>query len=60
MLLIAFNCFYLFGFNKNEQDNISDNEKKALKLIAKEMFEKTDSDITDYLNEGILFEVNHE
>lgn len=53
-------CFYLFGFNKNEQDNISDNEKKALKLIAKGLFKKTDSDLVAYLNKGILFEVNHE
>ncbi|TVP11812.1 type II toxin-antitoxin system RelE/ParE family toxin [Shewanella sp. KCT] len=59
--LIAFkglnNSFFLYGFAKNERDNISKKEKTALKALAKEMFSYSDEELKKALNNSSLIEV---
>lgn len=49
--------FFMFGFAKNQQDNISKKELKALKLMAKELLNYSDKALTKALNVGELIEV---
>ena len=49
--------FFMFGFAKNQQDNISKKELKALKLMAKELLNYSDKALSKALNVGELIEV---
>ena len=49
--------FFVYGFAKNQQDNISDRELKALKRLAKELLQYTDSQLRNALIAGELIEV---
>lgn len=53
-------CFFVFGFEKNAKSNISANEEKAFKIIAKSLFAYTDLEIEGLLKEGVLLEINYE
>ena len=50
--------FFLFGFLKNEQENIDTKELKALKQFASALFELQDQQLVRLLNNGNLYEVN--
>jgi len=52
--------FFMFGFAKNEQDNISTKEVKALKLMAKNLLSYQESQLNKALNKGELIEVNND
>lgn len=54
------NCYFVYGFEKNEKDNITSNEEKALKLVAKSLLSYTDIELKNFIKEGSLIEVQHE
>lgn len=62
--IIAFkkgtHCFFIYGFEKNAKSNISPNEERALKIVAKYLFEYSESEILDLLKKGALLEVEDE
>lgn len=53
-------CFFVFGFEKNAKGNISSNEEKAFKIIAKSLLAHSDVEINKLINEGALVEVENE
>jgi len=55
--------FFVFGFEKNERENISENELETLKKLAKDLLGLTATQITVAIREGSLVElveVEHE
>lgn len=59
--LVAFKqgekAFFVYGFAKNEQADISDNELKALKLLAKELLNYPSETLAKAMKAGELIEV---
>ena len=59
--LIAFRSgdrgVFLYGFGKNERDNIDEKEKKALKLLAKQFLDFETKDLRAAVEAGVLIEV---
>lgn len=53
-------AFFLYGFAKNEQDNIDDAELESLKEMALAWFSMSNDKIKRSLEEGLLQEVNYE
>jgi hypothetical protein len=54
------NCFFIYGFEKNEKSNISSNEEKAFKIIAKSLLNYSDLELNQLIKDGILLEINNE
>ena len=52
--------FFVFGFGKNERENISELELATLKKIAKDLLGLSDTQIAVAVGEGSLVEVEHE
>jgi len=52
--------FFVFGFEKNERENITDIELVTLKKLAKDLLGLTAVQITAAIGEGFLVEVKHE
>jgi hypothetical protein len=52
--------FFVFGFEKKERVNISENELESLKKLAKDLLGLTGAQIAGALREGSLVEVGHE
>lgn len=52
--------FFVFGFNKNERDNISGDELKYLQQLARDLLSLNDQQLDIALNTGELLEVNCE
>lgn len=52
--------FFVFGFEKNERENISENELATLKMLAKNLLGLTAEQIAEAIGEGSLVEVEHE
>ncbi len=50
-------AFFIFGFAKNQQDNISPKELKALKALAKQILNYTSAQLKVALNTGEFIEV---
>lgn len=48
---------FLFGFAKNERENIEDDELTTLREIADSFLKASDEKITQALNDGTLIEV---
>lgn len=61
--IIAYRCheraFFLYGFAKNERENIKDDELASLKEIAAEWLNANDQKIKSSLNNGNLQEVKY-
>ena len=53
-------AFFLYGFSKNERDNIDDDEMETLKELAKAWLEANDQKIKRSLKDGLLQEVLYE
>ncbi len=53
-------CFFVFGFEKNARSNITLNEEKAFKIIAKLLLDSSDFEINELIKEGALMEVKNE
>lgn len=62
-LLIAFRtenlAIFLFGFAKNERDNIDDLQMKTLREIASVWFGANATKIAQAVRDGVLIEVEH-
>lgn len=52
--------FFLYGFEKNERDNINDKEKSAYKLLAKALLAFSNEEISTRLKDQSLIEIPHE
>jgi len=52
--------FFVFGFEKNELENISEKELLTLKMLAKDLLSMSASQIKVAVDEGILVEVEYE
>ncbi len=52
--------FFVYGFEKNERANISENELESLKKLAKNLLGLTDVQIAAAIEEGFLMEVENE
>jgi hypothetical protein len=52
--------FFLYGFLKNERDNINSIELKALQAVAKELLELSDSQIKKALTAHEITEVQND
>ena len=53
-------AFFMYGFAKNQQDNISPKELKALKAMAKQVLGYTPAQLNVALNAGEFIEVKHD
>lgn len=53
-------AFFMYGFAKNQQDNISAKELKALKAMAKQVLGYTPAQLRVVLNAGEFIEVRHD
>jgi len=51
-------AFFVYGFAKNEQDNISDDDLIALKKLAEKMLNYSDAELTTAVNKKLLIEVS--
>lgn len=49
--------FFMYGYPKNERANISHDELKALRLLAKELFGYSESGLAKAMSAGELIEV---
>jgi hypothetical protein len=60
--LIAFRqgerAFFMYGYPKNERANISNDELKALRLLAKELLGYNEQSLAKAVKTGELIEVN--
>lgn len=52
--------FFVYGFLKNERDNISDIELKALQALGKQLLELNDVQLKKALKANEITEVHHE
>jgi hypothetical protein len=50
-------AFFIFGFEKNERANISNDELRALKLLAKELLKYSATSLMKALQTGELIEI---
>jgi hypothetical protein len=53
-------AFFIFGFAKRKRANIKDNELKALKLLANELLNYSDKQLSDALTKKELVEISNE
>jgi hypothetical protein len=51
---------FMYGFAKNERDNLTSTEEKVYKRLAKEFLSMTNQQISTLLTNGELFEVKYE
>ena|ERR1700674_2294877 len=51
---------FVYGFEKNERANISDNELEVLKLLADDLLALTVTQISEAVSNGSLVEVTYE
>ncbi len=49
---------FIFGFEKNERANISDKERDALRMMAKDLLGLTAGQLQETVEDGTLIEVN--
>lgn len=50
----------MYGFEKSTKSNITPNEEKAFKIVAKSLFNYSSAEIAAYIKAKVLFEVKHE
>ena len=59
--LVAFKsddrAFFMYGFSKNQRSNIRTKEKKALRLMARELLGYSDKQVSQALKHGALIEI---
>ena len=49
--------FFIYGFSKNEIENITAKQEKALKMVAKNLLSYSDIHIISAIKNGLLYEV---
>lgn len=52
--------FFVFGFNKNERDNIDTDELKYLQQLAYDLLSLSDPELEIAVNTGELLEIDYE
>ena len=52
--------FFVFGFEKNDRSNISDDELEALKEIAAQLLDRTDKQLNEAIDDETLTEICHD
>ena len=52
--------FFVYGFEKNDRTNISDDELEALKDVAEQLLARTSKQLNDATNDGSLTEICHD
>lgn len=52
--------FFLYGFEKNDRANITDDELEALKEIAEQLLARTGKQLDEAVQDGSLKEICHE
>ncbi len=52
--------FFLYGFEKNDRANITDDELEALKEIAEQLLARTGKQLDEAVQDGSLQEICHE
>ena len=52
--------FFLFGFEKNERDNVSEKELEALQAIAGDLLKLSSRDLDAQVESGALQEICHD
>lgn len=52
--------FFVFGFQKNDRVNISDNELEALRELAQELLAATAKQLEEAIQTGALLEICHD
>lgn len=62
-VIIAFksdgNIFFMYGYAKNEQSDITKDDKKALQKAAATFLDYTDKQLNRAVNKKALFEIKH-
>lgn len=53
----GYRAFFLYGFAKNEKDNISKQEKEAFKEMAKVLFDLSEDNLNKALKAGAFREI---
>lgn len=53
-------CFFIYGFEKSAKSNISQNEEKALKIVAISLYAYSDNELAQQIKNGALIEVKDE
>ena len=48
---------FVYGFPKNQRDNISTQEEKALKKLAQHLLDATEHKLNEMISNGDLYEV---
>ncbi len=48
---------FVYGFPKNQRDNINEQEERALKKLVQELLDAPDSELKDMIANGDLYEV---
>lgn len=49
--------FFIYGFSKNEIENITAKQEKTLKMVAKNLISHSDVHIASAIKNGLLYEV---
>jgi hypothetical protein len=52
--------FFVYGFEKNDRANLSDDELEALKDIAEQLLARTGKQLDEALNDGSITEICHD
>jgi hypothetical protein len=52
--------FFVFGFEKNERANISNQELEALQVVAKDLLARTNEQLDQAVSDGALLEICHD
>lgn len=55
-----YRTFFIYGFPKNQRDNINDQEEKGLKKLAQDLLEASDRELKEMIVNSDLYEVGHE
>ena len=50
-------AFFVYGFPKNERDNISQEDEQVFKELSEQMFDLSENDLEQLLTSGALAEV---
>jgi hypothetical protein len=57
---LADRWYFILGFGKSERDNIDQDELKILREYAKDLLELNEKQLREAIDQGKIFEVNHE
>jgi hypothetical protein len=52
--------FFIYGFPKNQRDNINEQEEKGLKKLAQDLLKASDRELNEMIINGDLYEVGNE